>query len=77
MNWKGFGRKQSWPRSRLTYCPDICEERVRKTMKTSVTIASATAKSLIERFANARAFAALTDLFGFQEKTRRGQSQNS
>jgi hypothetical protein len=28
MNWKGFGRKQSWSNSR--HCPNICLEGLRK-----------------------------------------------
>jgi hypothetical protein len=32
MNWKGCGRKQSWPN--LWYYPDICLDRLRKTVKT-------------------------------------------
>jgi hypothetical protein len=34
MDWKGFGRKRSWPNSR--YYPGICLEGVRKTTKTSI-----------------------------------------
>jgi hypothetical protein len=30
MNWREFGRKQSWPD--LRYCPGICLEELRKTM---------------------------------------------
>jgi hypothetical protein len=31
MNWKGFGRKQSWPN--LSYYTDICLEELWKTKK--------------------------------------------
>jgi hypothetical protein len=34
MNWKGYGRKRSWPN--LKYGPRICLEGLRKTTKTSV-----------------------------------------
>jgi hypothetical protein len=37
MNWKGYGRKQSWPN--LRYYPGICLEGLTKTTKTSVRIA--------------------------------------
>jgi hypothetical protein len=32
MNWKGYGRKQSWPN--LKHYFDICLEEMRKTIKT-------------------------------------------
>jgi hypothetical protein len=31
MNWKGYGRKWLWPN--LRYCPWICVEVLRETMK--------------------------------------------
>jgi hypothetical protein len=31
MNWKGYGKKQSWPN--LGYYPGICLEGLRKTTK--------------------------------------------
>jgi hypothetical protein len=38
MNWKGYGRKQSWPN--LRYYPEICLEGLRETMKTSLRTAN-------------------------------------
>jgi hypothetical protein len=38
MNWKGCGRKRSWPN--LRYYPGICLEGLGKPRKTSVMIAS-------------------------------------
>jgi hypothetical protein len=37
MNWKGYGRKQSWPN--LICYPEICLEELRKTTKNSVRMA--------------------------------------
>jgi hypothetical protein len=42
MNWKGCGRKQSWPD--LRYYPGICLEGLRKSSKTPVRIADFWAK---------------------------------
>jgi hypothetical protein len=33
MNWKGFGRKSSWPNFKVGYYPDSYLEELKKTMK--------------------------------------------
>jgi hypothetical protein len=38
MNWKGYGRKWSWPNFR--YYPGICVEELRKTMKNLIQYSS-------------------------------------
>jgi hypothetical protein len=43
-NWKGLGRKRSWPN--LSYYPRILLEALRETMKTSVRIAGLWAEIL-------------------------------
>jgi hypothetical protein len=42
MNWRGFGRKQSWPNIR--YYPDIRLEGLRKNQENSVRIAGTLAE---------------------------------
>jgi hypothetical protein len=50
MNWKGYGRKQSWPN--LRYFPNIFLEGLRKLQKTSVRIAGLWAEILSQDLLN-------------------------
>jgi hypothetical protein len=33
INWKGHGRKRSWPNFKAGYYPSICLEKLRKTIE--------------------------------------------
>jgi hypothetical protein len=52
MNWKGCGRKRSWPI--LMYYLGICLEGLRKTTKLSVGIAGLLAENLTQSLPNTR-----------------------